>query len=128
MEDKRPAIGLDIDGVLADFSGEFSRRINEKYGLKSDPAKQTDWDFPCLGITVEQEQEIWSEIDATPNFWMTLNPLTDCPEAAHFCDYKTYFITSRPETAGMPTDEQTAMWLRRHFFIANPTVIVSSMK
>lgn len=127
MEDKRPAIGLDLDGVLADFSGEFSRRINEKYGLNSDPTKQTDWDFLCQGVTAEQEAAIWADIDATPNFWLTLNPLTQL-EPNNLRPYKTYFITSRPETAGMTCDEQSAIWLRRHFFIANPTVIVSSMK
>lgn len=129
MRDNRPAIGLDIDGCLAGFSQKFIQLLNARYGLNAKPENQTTWEFGCFGATPEQESEIWQDIYATRNFWLSLEPLSDTHVLTYAKDkYRIYFITARPPCAGHALEDQTAMWIRRHFFIANPTVIVSSHK
>lgn len=129
MGNKRPAIGLDLDGCLAKFSPRYIQMMNEKYGLTAIPDDQVTWDFDCFGINKTQDKEIWNQILNTPNFWMTLEtyPNTrDLIEAQN--KYRLYFITNRPQTEGMRVEDQCANWIRRHYFIPNPTVIVASEK
>lgn len=130
MEDNRPRIGLDCDGVLADFSGRFIQMANFKYGLQLRPEDQHGWAHQSLGLSDKQADELWTEIKRTQNWWLSsLEPMPDTHVLTYAKDkYRIYFITSRVPSAGLSLEDQTAMWIRRHFFIPNPTVIVSSHK
>lgn len=129
MADKRAKVGVDLDGVVAQFSPTFIKMANEKFGLNMTQDKQTGWQFQCQGLTVEQENSIWEDIENTPNWWGTLPPFenaSDLEKASKV--FRLYFITSRVPTKGLPLEDQAANWLRAHFGITFPTVIVSDHK
>lgn len=131
MANKRLKIGLDVDGVLAAFSPRFVEMANEMFDYRLDADNQTDWDHTCLGLTKQEEDAVWKRINSTPNWWLYELPMLPSTQnlttaARH---HKLYFITNRNQTTvGMPMEEQTAHWLRRHFWIPNPTVIVTKQK
>jgi uncharacterized HAD superfamily protein len=129
MGDKRPTIGLDLDGVCAQFSPKFVELANKRFGLNLDAKNQTDWDFQSLGLTDEQCELIYNQIYETDNFWLSLDklPHTDALITEQR-KYRLFFITSRMYASGMSLEDQAANWIRRNFFIANPTVIVASNK
>jgi uncharacterized HAD superfamily protein len=121
----RLRLGIDLDGVLANFTERFIEITNATYGLNLRTEDQTDWGHTCLGITPAQEEEIWQTIKATKNFWETLNVLPgteNLNRAAH--EHELFFITSRIPTAGLDVKTQSAFWLDEHFYIPYPSVIV----
>lgn len=129
MADNRPRIGLDLDGVLAQFSPKFLAMASAKYGLNLKQENQVAWDFQCQGITEQQEKALWADIKATRNWWISLEPFPETQVLTYAKDkYRIYFITSRTTTEGLPLEDQAASWVRRNFFIANPTVIVIDNK
>jgi uncharacterized HAD superfamily protein len=127
----RLQIGLDVDGVLAAFSPAFIAIANKLFGLKLKPEDQTGWAHQSLGLNNKQADKVWDVINETPNWWLEeLPPLpnTDAVTNASL-KHRLYFITKRnPTECGLPMEDQTAVWLRRHFFISNPTVIVTERK
>lgn len=72
-------IGLDIDGVLADFNGKMDELTNGAVG------NPTHWNCPILG-------KKFAEVKTDPEFWLSLKPMCkpiDLPFEPH-C-----YITSR---------------------------------
>ena len=129
MADKRPAIGLDLDGVCAQFSPKFIQMANKEFGLNLKPEDQTDWDFHSLGLTEAQCGVIYNQIHEYENFWMKLDPMPFTSAlSAEMDKYRIYFITSRMSAPGLPLEDQTAHWIRTQFYIPNPTVIVTNNK
>ena len=127
---KRLTLGLDVDGVLAAFSPAFIDIANRMFGLDLKPEDQTGWAHQSLGLSDEQADQVWEEINSTPNWWATLSKL---PGTAALTDaasrHRLYFITHRnPTVVGLPIEEQTANWIRREFYIPNPTVITCEKK
>lgn len=128
-------IGFDIDGVLADFMLAYSTLGNKMFGTPI--VKDVDEDSKeygirsHLGISPEQDDEIWKEIDSTANFWERLEPSVEPVTfqsinfLAHY--HEVYFITSRNPTAGQSTQIQTAKWLRK-YGIFHPSVVISHHK
>jgi len=124
-------IGLDVDGVLAAFSPKFIEIANYLFKLKLKPEDQTGWAHQSLGLSNKQADKVWEVIDETPNWWLEELPVLPNTESLSNANFKhrLYFITKRnPTECGLPMEEQTAVWLRRHFFIPNPTVIVTERK
>lgn len=118
-------LGIDVDGVIANFSGKFVEFGNRRYGTNYTELDQTDWDFKPW-FTSQQVDEVWEkDIKPEKNFWLTLKTLpgTKALEEAHR-RAELFFITSRVPTTGMSAREQTCWWLRNHFGITYPTVIV----
>lgn len=77
---KHITIGIDLDGVIADFNNKFIEFCNLYLG-KSFP-KITDFQqvkewghHKWLDITLEESDLIWEKIYSTENFWLTLDPL-----------------------------------------------------
>jgi hypothetical protein len=128
-------LGLDVDGVLADFNHGFLPILEGVSGRKlvADDYEPEVWYWPQhIGYTPDEESAAWSAVISVTSFWTTLAPL---PGAAAFLgrlqywahaksDREVYFVTARP---GKYAKQQTEWWLRR-FGITNPSVIVSSEK
>jgi 5'(3')-deoxyribonucleotidase len=130
LKDTRLKLGIDVDGVLADFTTAY-REVCEKIVGKPLPTMPTDWYQSNWGLTNKDHDKAWREVEATHNFYYHLKPL---PESKFFnlqaldLTHRLYFITTRPPTKGLPIEVQTEDWLTRFFFLRNPTVIVTRNK
>jgi hypothetical protein len=102
---------IDIDGVLAEFTGRFSEEavtlgiLNKTFYQKD----QTQWAYRF------DDAPVWRKVKDTFNWWMTLEPSVDREEVAFLNDvienHSVYFITSRPRTKGLSADMQSRYWL-----------------
>lgn len=126
-------IGLDIDGVLADFNRAYAIQLRDVTGrdlippgYNFDAVPVWDWE-KALGYTNEEVSEVWKVIKTHSNFWVRLGSL---PGARHLKQLDSdstneiYYITSRP---GYTSKIQTELWLKARG-VMNPTVLISSNK
>lgn len=120
-------IGIDIDGVLANFNAAFIALAEATYPDVKFPALgptyPDKWNFSDGILSPDQLSEVWRLIEVG-GFWWTLRPL---PGTSHFLqqlkskyDLDAYFITSRP---GFGAKRETEWWLRK-WGSYNPTVLV----
>lgn len=55
------SVGIDIDGVLADFVSCYLGELNERFGYEYEPGSVVNWDFvKALGIPGEVNESIWN--------------------------------------------------------------------
>jgi uncharacterized HAD superfamily protein len=120
-------LGLDIDGVLADFITPFLQMLERRTGRGSiDPASVTDPNFmqhPFL--TKEIVLECMEAVSYDPEFWRTLAPLPT-PEQWQALDriardHDIVFITHRWVRDTYDISQVTCDWLRYHG-VADPIV------
>jgi len=127
-------IAFDMDGTLADLDSsylEIRRRIRE--GLEDNgqsPApesRETEQRRFVSQRDTDSRHRVWREIEATPDFWLSLRPLEDgvlsrlYELATEHC-WEVFFVTQRPSTAGNTVQTQTHRWLVKHGF-PEPNVI-----
>lgn len=127
---KRYNIGIDIDGVLADFVGAARLECQSLFaGRPDDSLIQTTWAFESLGITADEEKVLWRYIDNTPNWWLGLRRMPNTDVLAELVrNHRCIFITNRKDGTGMPIEEQSASWLRANYGLDSPTVLISDNK
>lgn len=125
-------IGVDIDGVVADFVSAYSELINKTAGLNLQPQSDTyptEWYYErAAGLTKKDENTVWNHIRTT-GFWGTLHALPGAVDALTRLwklerEHDIYFITSRPGTRAKWLTQQ---WLSWHGF-ANATVLLANDK
>lgn len=108
---KQPKIGLDIDGVLADFSSSWNKLYPEIM------ASPNSWFFDrkiCERFDIMREN---GELD---NFYLNLNPLINSKDLPFDpCCY----ITSRPVDCKI-----SEQWLDKHGFPCKPVISVDIRK
>lgn len=135
-------IGIDVDGVLADFNSEFIKRCVAVTGKDLFPARPFDiptWHYPQHFGYSEAEMAfpngpVWAHVIDDPTFWYQLFPYDGVPEFLSQLDssqHDIYFITNRP---GVTAKMQTENWLEFHNFglqtdaFSYPTVLISTEK
>ena len=131
MERKRLNIGVDIDGVLADFMGGARKLLKEMFdGRPNDSLVQTGWGLDSLGFSLVEERQFWEQLDRTPNWWMGLKTLPNTNILADLCQtHRVIFITNRKDAqVGKPIEQQSAIWLMHNYPIYIPTVVISDDK
>lgn len=108
---KQPRIGLDIDGVLADFSSSWSKLYPDVQ------ATPNSWFFDR---NISKRFDIMRENGELDNFYLNLTSLIN-PEELPFepCCY----ITSRPVSSTI-----TEQWLDKNHFPCKPVVTVDIRK
>jgi hypothetical protein len=120
-------IGFDMDGVLADFEAAYRLVELRLFGAEAhhravpQPESAPDAEKPPAETqkptaSNRRRTRIWREIEETPNFWRTLDPIdaTVIPrlnDLAGRYRWEIFFITQRPETAGETVQRQTQRWL-----------------
>jgi len=116
-------IGCDLDGVCSNFVKAFFKISNRRFGTSY--TVQEDWDF--TQYTKAEVSAVWEEIKATKNFWQTLDPEAGVSRLRYALpkNVEPVFITSRIPTLGHGVREQSCQWLREHFGITHPFVIVA---
>jgi hypothetical protein len=119
-------IGIDLDGVLAEFDSNVTRIANTFWpGRLPEGYTPSDWNFDDKFSKSEWSQ-IWEEIKSTRNFWYKEEPYTENVEALkNFINSSAgyevdlYFITSRVETIGSSVLVQSAQWLAKYGLFPN---------
>jgi uncharacterized HAD superfamily protein len=120
-------LGLDIDGVLADFITPFLQRLQERAGgAPIDPASITDPNFmhhPFL--TQEIIFQCMESTSYDPEFWRALDPLLSPEQWQALEDisrnHELMFITHRWVRDTYDIKQVTCDWLRRHG-VSDPVV------
>jgi hypothetical protein len=123
-------IGLDIDGVLANFFTSYERAFIEitgrdRFGHDRWPQYiPDDWNWPqnAFGYTQQEASAVWFYIKNTDDFWCRQSPLPGMFSARRLADHELYFITDRP---GKGAKRATELWLREYGPFENPTVLIS---
>jgi 5'(3')-deoxyribonucleotidase len=114
-------IGVDIDGVLADFNKGFREVLKTVSGrdLFNGEVWPPCWDWPThYGYTPEEIAAAWQAVATNPTFWSSLDHYEDARPMLKALvaqvreeDAEVYFITSRYESKGL--HGQSLMWLLR---------------
>jgi uncharacterized HAD superfamily protein len=128
---KRLNIGVDVDGVLADFTSAARKLMKQMFdGRPDDALVQTTWAFESLGINAQEERRFWNKVDTIPNWWLGHYTLPNTDLLSQLCEkHRVIFITNRKDaTVGYPIEEQTKLWLKRNFGVVNTNVIISDNK
>lgn len=120
-------LGLDIDGVLADFISPFLRVLATRMGNGPiDPESVTDPNFmnhPL--VTAEIISECIATISDDPKFWEALAPLASKKQWQALDslsrERNLVFITHRYERETYDIGQVTRDWLRNHG-VSNPVV------
>ena len=119
-------IGVDIDGVLADFRAAFHAAA--KTSLNRDVR---DVDDPKSSEQLDDRdvRRVWDYISRTTNWWMDLQPY-EADQVARLYDltraasWEVVFVTNRPPSAGDSVQFQTQWWLERQGFYLPAVVTV----
>jgi len=110
-------IGIDLDGVLADFRSAF--RATALHCLRrdvDDPAAALEGTPGSL--TDKDIRKVWDHIARTPNWWMEVPAfepeqiarLYACTRASA---WEVFFLTRRPASGGDSVQFQTQWWIER---------------
>lgn len=128
-------VGIDLDGVVANFNVSFIERVIKVTGRDLFPARPFDipcWDYPQhYGYTEQDTIDVWTDVCKDPTFWKLLPPYATTKRDMHYltnlaaAGHDIYFITSRP---GTYAKAQTQHWLMQHGYLHIPTVLISSEK
>ena len=128
-------IGIDLDGVLANFNEGFARILEGVTGQPITLPKEGPeiWDWPVLFAPPEHVNEAWSRLKHYDLFWRSLNAMADPDIDDAFkllegaaCDGDDlYFITSR---VGRMVQYQSADWIKFYTGICYPSVLVCHRK
>jgi hypothetical protein len=113
-------IGIDLDGVLADFRSAF--RATALHCLRrdvDDPAAALEGTPGSL--TDKDIRKVWDHIARTPNWWMEVPAfepeqiarLYACTRASA---WEVFFLTRRPASGGDSVQFQTQWWIERFGF------------
>lgn len=106
LDDKK--IGLDVDGVLANFWKGVQKRMNmDKF------PEATYWNFPY------SYKYVWDEIVKNEDFWLSLEPMAD----SYLPFEPDCYITDRQVDSSV-----TAEWLETNGFPSAPVITVNGSK
>lgn len=125
-------IGVDVDGVLADFNRGLREMLIRTTGRKLIPEGEEPscWNYATeqYGYTKEEDRATWRAIIEDRAFWGHLDCCSDAPwilaalGTARQAGAEVYFITARP---GATAKVQTETWLERVMGFPAPTVLIA---
>jgi hypothetical protein len=111
-------IGIDVDGVLANFRDAFHQAARA-----CGSREVVDPEDPKSAHALEQKdvKRVWEYVAKTPNWWMTLAPyepeeIARLYSLTRAAAWEVFFLTNRPASAGDTVQFQTQWWIERHGF------------
>jgi uncharacterized HAD superfamily protein len=113
-------VGLDIDGVLADFISPFLRILEGRCGSGPlDPKLVTDPNFVNHPLISEQMvTECIQDVSSNPEFWEGLAPLATTEHWKALdqlsLEERLVFVTHRYERESYDIGQVTCDWLKKH--------------
>jgi hypothetical protein len=111
-------IGLDIDGVLADFRTAFHESAERclKRDVQAGPSPGARETLGEGDVKI-----VWDLVARTPNWWMEVKPyepeqIARLHDLTRELGWEVFFLTKRPPSAGDTVQFQTQSWLERYGF------------
>lgn len=115
-------VGLDVDGVLADFRTAFRELATSELG----DTRQADIETNLSKGDIER---LWKAVARVANWWTAL-PAYEADQLGRLYAlsrrwrWEVFFMTSRPPSAGDAVQLQTQAWLEQHGFFL-PAVLTA---
>jgi len=114
-------LGVDIDGVVADFTGAFRRVALEVVKRAPDQPIDPEQAVSTGVLSSSEVRRVWDRILRTPNWWTTLTAYEPAQVnrlylLARERQWEVVFLTTRPPTAGESVQFQSQWWLERQGF------------
>lgn len=111
-------IGIDVDGVLADFRTAFHETSHRTLGRRMDDVHDPK---SSQALAQGEIRKVWETVARTPNWWMHLKPYEPDQIArlyglARESGWEIFFLTNRPASAGESVQFQTQWWIEQHGF------------
>src|SRR5215510_12887400 len=111
-------IGIDIDGVIADFRTAFHAAALRC--LRRDVADSDDLES-AGPLSPDDVRKVWDYIGRTQNWWMDVPPYEPDQIARLYsltraAGWEVFFMTKRPPSAGDSVQFQTQWWIERFGF------------
>lgn len=119
-------VGIDIDGVLADFRTAFHAAAR---GLVDASLQVGDADEADRVLSESAIKRAWREVSDTHNWWTTLSAFEPAEIARLYAlarryKWEVFFLTKRPPTRGDTVQIQTQAWLEQQGFYLPAVVTV----
>tara|TARA_Y100000310_G_scaffold338954_1_gene430117 strand:- start:89 stop:718 length:630 start_codon:yes stop_codon:yes gene_type:complete len=119
-----PALGINLDGVLADYWTAYLRRLRRAHAALSPATPMpTSVAGSARAFSPAVRGHVWQDINASPTFWVDLSPYPDTPDVLRRLEAidRVYFLTRR---YGTNVRSQTATWLTAMGYHRHPSVLV----
>lgn len=115
-------LGIDVDGVLADFRTAFRALAAKELGHRE--SAEVDQE-----LSKKDVDRLWKAVATAPNWWGDLPPyepdqLARLYSLARGGRWEVFFMTSRPPSSGDTVQLQTQVWLERYGFYM-PSVLTA---
>ena len=130
VESKRPTLGIDVDGVCAQFNDGFARVLMDLSRVRfpiDDPEWPTKWDWWRGEVSQETVKLAWEKVDdPSSSFWAELEPypgVEDAFDRLNSSHQRVYFLTTRQ---GVAAKYWTELWLSS-CGIEKPTVLCTGV-
>ena len=119
---------FDVDGVLADFVGAFTRQAKKMNFLKEAISTEDQLNWDGFGMTQKQMNSVWDVILGTEHWWYQLDPLISQPSFRQIqdltYDHQVVFVSARE---GIHPQRDTVNWLTDRG-VVTPSVIITKRK
>lgn len=128
---RKPHVLLDVDGVLADFVGEFLINVEMVTGRVYTRWDVTDWDIGrALKLSPEEEEECYRHARSS-GWWSRLQVLPGAVEGVRQLR-EVAEVTAVTAVIGPRISETAAhervKWLQKHFGFATDDIILTTKK
>jgi hypothetical protein len=115
-------LGIDVDGVLADFRTAFRTLATSELGRKDDADIEAE-------LSKGDIERLWKAVARLPNWWADLpayepDQIARLYQLARGGRWEVFFMTSRPPSSGDSVQLQTQVWLEQHGFYM-PSVLTA---
>ena len=151
-------IAVDLDGTLADMDAALQEEAERLFGPGVDlrgtlrargegaasaespdpngttPGMQAPVAAPPgIRLSDRQQRQLWTRVRDIENFWFSLREIEPgavarLAQAAAAHEWEVLFITTRPSSAGEPTQLQSQRWLQAHGFELPSVYVVSGSR
>ena len=106
-------LGIDVDGVVADFRSAFRGLAERELGRAADDVEAE--------LSKADVERLWRAVANIPNWWLDVpahepDQITRLYAEARRRRWEVFFLTSRPPSAGDSVQLQTQVWLEKQGF------------
>jgi hypothetical protein len=119
-------LGVDLDGVVADFRSAFEQAAKDA-GVVIPPPEPKHG--PVEPMSTRDIKRTWEHVRRAQNWWVRLGAyesqqIARLYELSRKLNWEVVFMTRRPTTAGDPVQFQSQWWLEEHGFFYPAVVTV----